>query len=205
MADQSPMAGPQWQVGDIWRVEYEVNVPSPAMARSASPPPPVRTIWRYQVISDRAGEVQLEATREGDSEQFLVTFTRDTLRLKSAVRKTDTGVEAVVELDEEEPYFGWTQSQPVIFDWPLFAAVSSGNTLAFTTDADEDVEQLAIRRDDGSFEIVLTAKDPHAPETVRSSQNWQPGAPWWQDARVTVEYADEEPPALVVSITGRQI
>jgi hypothetical protein len=205
MADQSPMPGPQWQIGDTWRVEYGVKVPSPAMSRLATPPPPRRTIWRYTVVGDTAAEVLLEATRQDGNEQFLITFTRDALRLKSVVRKTDDGAEAVIELDDEGPFFGWTQSQPIIFDWPLFAAAVPGDALAFTTEDEEDVEQSANWRDDGLLEVLFTAKDPDTPETVRSSQTWKPGASWWQEARITVEYADKEPPALVVLIAGRQI
>ena len=207
MAENSSMIGARWTVGDTWVVEYGIKVPSPAMARSATPPPPKITRWRYLVYSEENNVVTITATQiveDGAGDQYQLTFDKDSLGLRSVIRLVDDRPEIVVDHEGQTPYFGWTQSQPAIFDWPSFAALETAGNFGFTTEAGEDVVQTATTRNDGSIEVVLTAKDPDTPETVRSIQVWRPGAKWWQEAKITVEYADESPPTVIISIAGRQ-
>jgi len=193
---------PGWSAGQSWRVEYLVTVPSTAMRRSAKPPPPRRTVWDYEVID--AGTDRLAVVRvrnEDGSRVYELTFTPGNLGLVSAFRLEGSEREEVDELTPSEPYFGWTQSHPIIFDWPAFAAAPADMNLEFETPGEIRVRQEARRTAEGKLEIVLIHED--GPETTRSRQLWATGFPWWQMASVETEYKDGGATEVVVSISGR--
>lgn len=197
---------PEWAVGQRWRVEYERTVPSPAMSAHATPPPPQRSVWRYEVLSlgDSANPlVHIAIDEEGGDARYEAVYGRGGLTLHAAF-----GVEAqnrvrVCEPVPDKPFFGWTQSQGVIFDWPSFEALRAGSPLQFVNADDLAVEQTAEPGPDGGTRVVLTQKDEDAGETVRSSQTWEPGALWWQSASVEIEFQETAGTSSLVYIRGK--
>src|SRR6266849_4129986 len=67
---------PRWQVGQSWRVEYRSWRPSPEKGPVHSPPPPQKTVWRYEVIAGHAVDEAkvLSVKEENGKRAFEMTF-----------------------------------------------------------------------------------------------------------------------------------
>jgi hypothetical protein len=205
MAEQKPSLIPQWTKGESWRVEYLLKVPSTVMGPVTQPVPPRRSVWRYEVTMSTDRKVELELTEEDGDGHYRLFFEPGDLVLREILLVEGSAQEEVDETVPNSPYFGWTQSQPVIIDWPFFPKVAPGNRLRFKTAADEEVDQTTELQDTGGLEVLLTYVDQDSQETTRSRQVWFHGEPWWRTASVEFEYADSQPPAVVLSIQGKRM
>jgi hypothetical protein len=171
-------------------------------------PPPQRSVWCYEVArADPEGKqpTMLRITEEDGERRFEISFHPADLTLQSVIRIEDGEREELCEIAPREAYFGWTQSQPVIFDWPRFPARSGPESRRFRTANGLEVEQIVQSREQGSIEVVFTHKDKVNSETTYSRQLWTAGDPWWTNSSVEIEYTKEDGCEAVVRIKGNLI
>ena len=196
---------PVWKAGQSWRVEYSMQVPSPSMGPVTQLPPPRKSVWRYDVTQSDDEVVNVVVSEEGGIRRFELTFDPDDHSLISIISIEDGTKEEVDEVTPHSAYFGWTQTHPVIFDWPLFQKNLDSVVYKFTNSADEKVVQTAKLLNDDVLEILFVYKDEDDPETTRSQQIWKNGEVWWDEAYIELELADNDPPDKVILIRGKRI
>jgi hypothetical protein len=196
---------PVWTAGQSWRVEYSMQIPSPTMGPVVHPPPPEKSIWKYDVVQCDDFNVVITITEEGGDQRYELTFDPDDYSLISIFSYEDGTKEEVDEVSPHSAYFGWTQLHPVIFDWPNFQKVFDKGGYKFINSAEEKIVQTAKLLKDNTLEITLVHKDEDAPETTKSQQLWRNGEVWWDEAHVELEMADDEPPEKVMLITGKRV
>ena len=196
---------PVWQAGQSWRVEYSMQIPSPTMGPVVQLPPPKKSVWKYEVVHCDDSIAIISITEENGVQRFELTFDPDDYSLISIFSYENGTKEEVDEVSPHSAYFGWTQSHPVIFDWPNFQKVFDKGGYEFKNSGEEKVTQTAKLLADNRLEIVLVYKDEDAPESTKSQQLWRNGEVWWDEAYVELEMADNEPPEKVMLITGKRI
>lgn len=207
---ESPSAAaprPAWSAGQSWKVEYLRTVPSPVMGPVKQPPPPERKVFKYEVVkasSDRDPLSTLLVTEEGGKRRFEMTFSAPGPFLASASEIKGASRDSLDRFAPNAPYFGWGQSQPCIFDWPLFGEKEMKGKLPFTTPNGDFVEQEIHPLEGGAFEVVFTHKSDYG-EITRSTQVWKAGEPWWSRASVEITYTESEPHDTVVQIRGNRL
>jgi hypothetical protein len=201
---------PVWTAGQTWKVEYLRTVVSPVMGPVTEPPPPRRSVWIYEVEkppTDRQAPTAILVREEGGERRYELRFDPGDLSLVSVFEIAGSRRETAGDATPHQPYFGWSQTQPCIFDWPLF---STGGTLAklpFRAESGAPAEQSAEITKEGLVDLQLTsaAASPEGPETTRSRQSWAPGQPWWTSASVEIEYVSEGKRETTVEIRGRRL
>jgi hypothetical protein len=206
----SPGAGspsPVWTAGQTWKVEYLRTVPSAVMGPVKQPPPPERTVWKYEVLKAATEHDPLSTlliTQDGGKRRFEMTLSAPGPFLVSASEIKGASRDPIDRFAPNAPYFGWGQSQPCIFDWPLFGEKALKGKLPFTTPNGDLVEQEIRALEGGAFEVVLTQKDEYG-RITRSTQTWKRAEPWWVKALVEVTYSEKEPDDKSVEIRGNRL
>ncbi len=199
---------PAWTAGQKWKVEYERTVVSKAMRPVTGHPPPERSVWIYEVekpSSEREPPTVIAIREEGGNRRYEMRFDPVDLSLRSASEVVGPSREKVGEVAPHQPYFGWSQSQPCIFDWPLFSKAGLPAKLPFRGESGDPAEQRAEQAKDGTVVVTFTATSAEDDETTRSIQSWEPGQPWWKSALVEVEYPGNGKRDTVVQIRGRRL
>jgi hypothetical protein len=194
--------GPVWVENQTWRVEFLRPLPYADKGDEGEPPPPQRTVWRYRVVEIASGRTTLSVRREDGTEEYRLRFDTSTLELLDVDRMERARAQPVDETVRGEPYFGWSQSQPVIFDWPVFPAQLPNAPRAFVSSSGQKVEMSIEPRDRGAYEVAFVSTDKRFPESAISRQTWEPDNPWWTTATVATEFRDEDGPETVVNIQG---
>jgi hypothetical protein len=199
---------PAWAAGQTWKVEFLWTFPSTEMAAVTEPAPPQRSIWVYQVEkppSEGEPPAVLRIREEGGERRYELRFDPGDLSLRSVTKVEGTMRETAGVPVPHQPYFGWSQSQPCIFDWPLFAKGGTPAKLPFRGESGDLVEQTSATKQDGTVEVVFTFRSTGRHETTRSRQSWAPGQPWWTTASIEIEYVDDGKRETVVEIRGNRL
>jgi len=210
MSEPTPTSkvGPHWKAGQKWRVEYLRTVPSTVMGPVTRPAAPQRSVWRYEVMPvATAGDkpIVISLAEEDGDRRYEMAFDSGDLTLRSIIRIDGKSREEVGQTVPHEPFFGWTQAQRAIFDWPLFSAAAAMKAHKFKTAEDLEVEQTAKDLAGGAIQVLLKHTDEDDHETTTSRQTWAADSPWWTSAAVEVEYVDGKNKETVVQIKGRLI
>jgi hypothetical protein len=207
VSKQAPLAG-RWRAGQSWHVEYLRPLPSSQQAPSPSPRPPERSIWKYQVMDSDTPEVRVEAVEEGGPGKFDLRFYAPLLTLRRVVRISNSRAVDLVIHSAQTPYCGWSQSYPLIFDWPALPQSKQAITREFTDDDGQHIAEVVRFTSSTQFEVVMTLRrtiDSGYTETRRSIQAWTVGSPWWSEASIQTESSIDGKKSGEINIRGRLI
>ncbi len=199
---------PNWVAGQTWKVEFLWAFPSTEMGPVTENPPPQRSVWIYEVqkpSSEREPPTVIAVREDGGDRRYELRFDPADLSLRSVMRVVGGQGEKAGVPAPHQPYFGWSQSQPCIFDWPLFSKGGMPAKLPFRGESGALVEQSAVAKGDGAVEVVLTCASTTRRETTRSRQTWTPGQPWWTSASIEIEYVENGGRETAVEIRGNRL
>jgi hypothetical protein len=200
----------QWRPGQLWRVEYLRDVPSPAKSTSPRPRPPQRSVWKYQVleINTDLSAFQVAATEEDGEGRLELWFEGAERRLRRVVKLVADRRTDLVVHREAGPYFGWTAVYPVIFDWPDLPQTKESSKREFVDDDGQTVEEESRFTPPSQHEIQMILRreiDGGYVETIRSSQLWVENNPWWSTAQIETERIIDGDKSVETNISGRLI
>ena len=105
-----------------------------------------------------------------------------------------------------DPYFGWSASYPLIFDWPALPGKREQSRREFKNDDGQRVEQSLRFAGPSQFEVVMTLRrkiDTGFTEVQRSTQTWNEGSPWWSTASIRTERSMDGKTSDQISIRGK--
>jgi hypothetical protein len=201
----------QWVPGQSWRVEYSRLVPSPA--KTPKPPPPrlLTSFWRYRVVEvdSERGLAQLLATEEGGEERtFELSFAGPLKVLVRVVMIAAHRRSDLIVHSGPDPYFGWSQSYPAIFDWPDLPQNRQAIEREFVNDEGQPIVEVLRFVPPAQFEIEMTLTrevDSGFTEVRRSTQSWAENSPWWSSAAIETIYDIDGEKSTDGNIRGRLI
>lgn len=157
-------------------------------------------------------EVRVEAVEEGGPGKLDLRFdlrlNAPLLTLRRVVRITSGRAVDLVVRSAQTPYFGWSQSYPLIFDWPALPQFKQAGTREFTDDDGQRIAEVVRFTSLTQFEVVMTLRrtiDSGYTETRRSIQAWTVGSPWWSEASIQTESSIDGKKSGEINIRGRLI
>jgi hypothetical protein len=107
-----------------------------------------------------------------------------------------------------DPYFGWSQSYPAIFDWPDLPQNRQAIEREFVNDEGQPIVEVLRFVPPAQFEIEMTLTrevDSGFTEVRRSTQTWAENSPWWSSAAIETIYDIDGEKSTDGNIRGRLI
>jgi hypothetical protein len=194
---------PRWQVGQKWKVEYRVRQPSPVKGEPNPTPEPFKSIWEYEVLSPAKPDetIRLSAKDLGGKRLFELVFDAKDFTLRSATEQVRGHRLPVLENSPHTPYYGYNQTQGILFDWPRFPQLAANEVFEFKTAEDRPVQCKVVFHSAREFDVLMRSEsklDSGFSESVTSTQSWTIGQPWWSKASVRADYNDHGDKSSVV-------
>lgn len=195
---------PEWSPGDVWRVEYRLQIPSTVMAENPAPPPPEVRRWTYKVEAVREHEAVLSAEREGDEPlRYHIVYRMPDFSFARAFELKDGGeMELITSGAPGSAFAGWNPPLRVLLDWPDFDAGDQQPFHPVPDDPDFIWNQQTGPGERGTVRFTMSTDDGTTIE--RSWQEWISGEPWWRTAKVEFEEAGD-PASRTVRLEGYRI
>jgi hypothetical protein len=205
-ASAAPMAA-RWKLGQSWHVEYVRSVP-PVRAEPSPPrSPSERSVWKYEVAAVQPRQTRLRVEQEGGPGKIDLWFASG-LTFRRAVRILDGRDIDLIVHPGQNPYFGWSSVDPLIFDWPILPYSKDSSSRSFTDDDGQRVAENIHFSSASQFEIVMTVVrtiDSGYKEIRQSRQTWTVGNPWWSVASIRTESVIDGKKLDTINLQGRTI
>jgi hypothetical protein len=154
------------------------------------------------------GAIQILATEEAGEGRLELWFDAAPLILRRVVSFARSGPIDLIVHAGPQPYFGWSPSYPVIFDWPRIPEARQDVSAPFTNDDGATGEEILHFLGQSKFEITMTVRrkvDAGFVETRHSTQVWNEGSPWWTSAAITTDSNIDGVASSTTNISGRLI
>ena len=198
----------RWQTGQTWAVEYLRSVVSPAKRPAPSSPPPQRSVWRYQAgqVNPELGGIPILAAEEGGDRKFELWFDLPSPNLRRVVKIVANRRSDFIVHSGRDPFFGWSQEHPVIFDWPGLPLEAQDAERTFVSEDGLPVDEVIRVTAPSQLEISMMMKrqiDAGFTQTQRVKQVWEKGRPWWSSAVVDTGYDIDGSKSVERHIVGR--
>ncbi len=200
---------PHWEVGQKWRVEYLRNIPSTEMKSVGQIPPPQRAVWQYEVTRmdpHQGGLVVLSLREEGGEGKFEMSLDSGDRTLLSVSEISGERNLGIITSPAHESFLSIPTGYPVIFDWPRFPAKASNASRLFRAPEANRVKEEILFEGGSRFKISMTYTHERTKgliQTIRSSQSWQVGQPWWNSASAESEFVVNNEKSSDWSIRGK--